>query len=525
MRFGKEKLPLQLPAAFQLAGGRMVDCNAVQTQTGWQHPQADPYFTFELEKPTTAVRLNFCVNTSAPGAVQLFFAAGKSGFCAQNSYLLGASGYPFQAVITFPMAVNRLRFDPVDNSESFEIEYLTLQPEEAAAAVNEASMFGWLPGALAEKGLAGGNTVCLFTHNAGPSGAPMLCRSIAAEMRRQGYKTILVSYQAPTAPGFYDAADLFLVCPQQPEAMRAFVAALSLAGVGHALLNTVVTAAWARLLHAAQIPAIALVHEMQTAIRLMHMEQNCRLLQAHCPPIVFSAQAVKQDFERVIEAELPPGQACILANAHYRGTAPLQRNPEAKAEVYRQLQLPSNAVLLCGSGVIQMAKGLDIMPLVLAKMKKWGEAARRPVHLLWMGHEEQPQYLAWVQSQTEKMGLAGHLHLTGFVADGQQYARMLAASDVFVLPSREDSMPSVLLEAMAAKVPVVAFSQSGGAQDLLQNGRGLLAPYMDIDGFCLALQALLEQPALYEETVQKAYAFFKEQGSFGAYVKALLELL
>src|SRR5258706_8564725 len=51
----------------------------------------------------------------------------------------------------------------------------------------------------------------------------------------------------------------------------------------------------------------------------------------------------------------------------------------------------------------------------------------------------------------------------------EEFAKYLAAADVFVFPSRSDTFGLVLLEAMASGVPVAAFPVTGPA-DVIENG-------------------------------------------------------
>jgi glycosyltransferase involved in cell wall biosynthesis len=72
---------------------------------------------------------------------------------------------------------------------------------------------------------------------------------------------------------------------------------------------------------------------------------------------------------------------------------------------------------------------------------------------------------------------------------------LLASADVACLPSWVEAMPLVLLEAMAAGVPVVA-TPVGDISRLVQHAEtGMLVPPKDVDALTVALRTLLEDPS------------------------------
>jgi glycosyltransferase involved in cell wall biosynthesis len=72
---------------------------------------------------------------------------------------------------------------------------------------------------------------------------------------------------------------------------------------------------------------------------------------------------------------------------------------------------------------------------------------------------------------------------------------LLAAADVFVLPSRWEGQPLILQEALAAGCPIVA-SRAGGIPDLTGEDAALLVPPGDVDALAAALRRVLTDPAL-----------------------------
>ena len=73
---------------------------------------------------------------------------------------------------------------------------------------------------------------------------------------------------------------------------------------------------------------------------------------------------------------------------------------------------------------------------------------------------------------------------------------MLASLDLSVMPSSSESLSNVILESMAAGVPVVA-ANVGGNSELIQDQKtGLLFAAGDESQFAAALETLITQPEL-----------------------------
>ena len=83
---------------------------------------------------------------------------------------------------------------------------------------------------------------------------------------------------------------------------------------------------------------------------------------------------------------------------------------------------------------------------------------------------------------------------------------LLSASDVFLLPSAQESFGLAALEAMACEVPVVA-SNVGGLPEVIEHGvTGFLHDQTDLDGMAASAIALLTDPALHRRVTDAARA-------------------
>jgi glycosyltransferase involved in cell wall biosynthesis len=83
-------------------------------------------------------------------------------------------------------------------------------------------------------------------------------------------------------------------------------------------------------------------------------------------------------------------------------------------------------------------------------------------------------------------------------------SNVLAAADVFALPSLSEGLPLALLEAMLAERPIVA-SNVGEIESVLEGGEaGLLVAPGDVDGLAAALDRLLSDRATAQRLAERA---------------------
>lgn len=98
----------------------------------------------------------------------------------------------------------------------------------------------------------------------------------------------------------------------------------------------------------------------------------------------------------------------------------------------------------------------------------------------------------WLEEMA-RGALAGRLHLLGFREDMPALMRRFT---VFCLPSQREPFGLVLLEAMAAAKPVVAFRAGGVPEVVLEEVTGLLAAPGDVEGLASCLRRLRDDAAL-----------------------------
>lgn len=100
-----------------------------------------------------------------------------------------------------------------------------------------------------------------------------------------------------------------------------------------------------------------------------------------------------------------------------------------------------------------------------------------------------------LEREAEALGLGRRIT---FLGDRKDIPELLASIDVSVLPSESESLSNVLIESMAAGVPVVS-TRVGGTPELVGEDRGILVAPHDVEALCEGVARLLTTPALCEE--------------------------
>jgi glycosyltransferase involved in cell wall biosynthesis len=144
-------------------------------------------------------------------------------------------------------------------------------------------------------------------------------------------------------------------------------------------------------------------------------------------------------------------------------------------------------------GAVSHRKGVDIVLDAFGQLLDTVPNA----HLYFVGH---PDWTEFVEESSHRP-YASQVHFEGFVAQPQVY---MTSADVFVLASRRDPFPLVLLEALESGCAIVA-STADGIPEALGNGdAGLLSPVGDAAALAGHLQAVLTDPELAERLRRSA---------------------
>lgn len=153
------------------------------------------------------------------------------------------------------------------------------------------------------------------------------------------------------------------------------------------------------------------------------------------------------------------------------GMAPV--HPPAPAPLRRELGIPDDVVLAVAVGGMERNKGFDLLIDAVAGLPH--------VHAVLAGGGTEAQR-ASLEVQAMAFGVDDRVHFLGRRSD---VPAVVAACDLFVLPSRAEGFSVALLEAMAEGKPIVAADVGGAWEGLAAHGGrphgGWIVPREDVD--------------------------------------------
>ncbi len=260
---------------------------------------------------------------------------------------------------------------------------------------------------------------------------------------------------------------------------------------GIAICNTMVLSDFHAAFAEQQVPVLSWVHELPISIE--HFGGKCAIDQitAASRRMIVPADAVRRAM--IDRYGVDPDQITTVYNGLEARTRDLGRKRETvRRQVRTELGIPEDALIVLGCGTIELRKGADLFAQLCRHVVGQASAGEPAANtwFIWVGQTWYTFFEDWLIHDAEHKVAKGRLIFTGPRDDTVPY---FMAADLFALTSREDPCPVTNLEAMESGLPVVAFEQSGGAPEVLQDA-GICVPHLDVSAMAEAVRELLNRP-------------------------------
>ena len=187
--------------------------------------------------------------------------------------------------------------------------------------------------------------------------------------------------------------------------------------------------------------------------------------------------------DEVVACGIPTERCVLIENGidieHFK------RN-KSVAEAKTAVGISASAFQLGAIGRLMPEKGFDILIRAVAMLRQ--EYPQLRLRIAGEGVER-----SRLEALIQELDCGGQIELLGHLSDVRE---LLETSDAFVLSSRREAFPNVVLEALAMEVPVVA-SRIAGIPDLITDGEtGLLTEPEDSAALAASIRKQIESEPL-----------------------------
>lgn len=224
------------------------------------------------------------------------------------------------------------------------------------------------------------------------------------------------------------------------------------------------------------------------------------LIGRHCAAMIAVSQSVA---ESVIACGMPRSKIQVIPNGV--DFACFSSAPASRTEARAALSLPETAFVIAAVARLSPEKGLDILL----------QTARRRRGMTFLIAGDGPLLPELSRDLPPNVKLLGRL---------DDIRPLLAAADVFAVPSRREGQGIAALEALAAGLPVAA-SRVGGLAEMLADGEtALLIPAEDPDALAAALSRLQGDSRLRRTLAEAGAALVRDRYGLPAMLDTTLTL-
>lgn len=239
-----------------------------------------------------------------------------------------------------------------------------------------------------------------------------------------------------------------------------------------------------------RLPSVSTIHVMpsldvKTKTRL-HQKVEWFTLRYFCDRVISVSEKARQ-YHLTISG-VPDRQIMTIYNGIDMAAFSKLDYARERNTVRAELGIPLDADVLITVAVLRPPKGIQFMIRALPAIL----ASHPNTYYLIVGGGS---HHAALIDEASKAGVNERVIFAGMRKD---VPRLLAASDVFVLPTLTEALPTVLAEAMAARLPLIA-SPVGGVPEMITDGQnGFLVTPDDIDALsrtCVRLLKNLDERA------------------------------
>lgn len=240
-----------------------------------------------------------------------------------------------------------------------------------------------------------------------------------------------------------------------------------------------------------RIPCIMHSHELEMAFPFMSKQQMSDIIDY--PQLIIACSEAAANVLRVL-GRTERIEVCYemveLANVVV--------DDNRRAHLRRELGIAENSFVWAMSGSHDVNKDAVMFVRVANELLR-----RKPdTRFVWLGGRENA-YSLYVERLAHRLGISDRIAWLGVRVD--DYYDYFNVADGFVLTSKYDSFPLVMIEAAHLGMPIVSFN-SGGVREFLRDGMGEVVGGGDVVGLVAAMERIMTGETSFDSQIARRRA-------------------
>ncbi|WP_373514757.1 glycosyltransferase family 4 protein [Persicitalea sp.] len=265
------------------------------------------------------------------------------------------------------------------------------------------------------------------------------------------------------------------------------------------------------------LPVVLFAHELQMSVATYTEPVSLKFLLSRCCHLIAVSRAVANYY--VASYQYPIGQVSTFTLIN---TADIQQRISTinSKLLQQELDLPSDAIVVGGCGNAEWRKGNDIFNLIARAVIE--QRPDQPIYFVWVGAGDSQPFYELIKFDIDRFGLADKIRL---IPPTPRALDIMTRFDIFLLSSREDPYPLVVLEAALLQKPIVCFDGAGGAPELVEHDAGDVVKYLDVPAATKSVLTLIDNKQLRITQGKKAHDKVLERHDTASSVQKVIEVM
>jgi len=231
-----------------------------------------------------------------------------------------------------------------------------------------------------------------------------------------------------------------------------------------------------------EVPIVSHIHELQYSIAQYGSPNSLENLFKYSTKIIACSQAVADNLN-----EYSNSNDIHVVHSFVENTEILNKSAKSDVKTIKEKYgLNSDKIWICACGNADWRKAPDIFLQIAAATLK----NNTKFGFVWIGIKKEGELFDQLKYDEKKLGIENEI---SWVSPTSEAVEIINCCDVFLVSSREDPFPLVVLEAALCGKPILGFRNTGGVDEFIDDSCGIKVDYLNVSEMSKQITTLNSQ--------------------------------